>query len=91
MVSTTALMDYMKLVHSDLVELKSKVRMPPKEIFTYAETMELLGCSRNTLDRLRKEGLLKTYSLRGKLYCKYSEIMAMLEESDSDDAEETNS
>ena len=86
MVSTTALMDYIKLVHSDLVELKSQVGMPPKEILTYAETMELLGCSRNTLDRLRKEGLLKTYSLRGKLYCKYSEVVAMLEESSSDAA-----
>lgn len=86
MVSTAALLDYIKLVHSDLVELKSQVGMPPKEILTYTETMELLGCSRNTLDRLRKEGLLKTYSLRGKLYCKYSEVVAMLEESNSDAA-----
>ncbi len=50
-----------------------------KEVLSYEQTMSLLDCSRNTLDRLRSEGLIKVYRLRGRLYCKYSEIVAAIE------------
>lgn len=51
-----------------------------KEILTYEETMELLQCSRSFLDSLRREGLVKVYRPKGRLYCKYSEIMEMLDQ-----------
>ena len=50
-----------------------------KEILTIAEAMQLLSTSRRSLDRMRKEGLIKVYKLRGRLYLKYSEIMEALE------------
>ncbi len=80
------LMGKLDLINTHLQELKSKIGMPPKEILTYAEGMEILDCSRNTMDRLRKEGVLKVYTLRGKLYLKYSELMAMIDESNTDAA-----
>ena len=50
------------------------------DIITYEKAMELLECSRTTMDRLRDEGLIKVYRLKGKLYCKYSEILTALEQ-----------
>lgn len=62
--------------------LKNHKNMKPqKEILTAEETMELLDISRSTFDRLRREGTIKVYTLRRRLYCKYSEIMESLENS----------
>ena len=49
------------------------------EILTYEQTMELLKCSRNFLDGLRKEGIVKVYRLKGRLYCKYSELLEAMD------------
>lgn len=59
-------------------------REPPtdtntREILTAERTMEILECSRNTFDRLRKAGKIKVYQLNRRLYCKYSEILLAIE------------
>ncbi|MCB0631222.1 MAG: helix-turn-helix domain-containing protein [Lewinella sp.] len=51
-----------------------------KEILTYDETMDLLKCSRSFLDSLRREGIVKTYRLKGRLYCKYSELLEAIDQ-----------
>ena len=47
----------------------------PAEIMTAKDVMDLLKISRNTYNRLREEGILKAYALKGKLYSKRSEIL----------------
>lgn len=51
-----------------------------KEILTYDETMEVLKCSRSFLDSLRREGIVKAYRLKGRLYCKYSELLEAIDQ-----------
>jgi hypothetical protein len=60
-------------------ETLSSIQRSPKEILTYEEGMNLLDCSRKTMDTYRKEGMFPVYSFKGKLYVKYSEILAALE------------
>lgn len=60
-------------------ETLSTLQRPPKEILTYEEGMNLLDCSRKTMDTYRREGMFPVYSFKGKLYVKYSEILAALE------------
>jgi hypothetical protein len=68
-----------------LEELKSirktlySLQRPNKEILTYEEGMNLLDCSRKTMDTYRHEGMFPVYSFKGKLYVKYSEILSALE------------
>lgn len=50
-----------------------------KEILTAEETMQLLGISRNTFDRFKRDGRIKVYRLGRRLYCKYSQIIETLE------------
>jgi len=50
------------------------------EILTSAEVMKLLRISRNSYNRMKDEGIIKVYMLRGKLYSKRSEIFQSLEE-----------
>lgn len=50
-----------------------------KEILTVGETLTLLDISRSTFDRLRKEGLIKVYRLKRRLYTKRSEIIKTVE------------
>ncbi len=50
-----------------------------KEILSSAEVMQILGISRNTFDRFRKEGIIRTYKLGRRVYCKYSELLEALE------------
>lgn len=50
-----------------------------EKILTVEQTMELLSISRHTFDRFRKEGIIKVYRLKRRLYTKYSEIMETLE------------
>lgn len=57
----------------------SEFNPPKKEILTYEETMDVLRCSRSFLDSLRREGIVKAYRLKGRLYCKYSELLAAIE------------
>lgn len=70
-------------IRSDLVELKElilkKSGAQVKEILSAEETMELLNINRSSFDRLRKEGVIKAYRLKRKLYCKYSEVMQAIE------------
>lgn len=86
MVSNEILLKRLDLLQADLQDLKRKIGLPPAELLTYQEAMDLLKCSRNTMDRLRKEGLLKVYTLRGKLYCKHSEIMDMINDAGTEAA-----
>lgn len=58
----------------------SEITSHQKEILTYDETMELLKCSRSFLDSLRREGIVKTYRLKGRLYCKYSELLEAIDQ-----------
>jgi len=67
---------------NDTPEQKKKETVEHKEILTANETMSLLNISRNTFDRFHKDGTLKVYRLGARrLYCKYSEIMKTIEES----------
>jgi len=50
----------------------------PVELLTSKDVMELLQISRNTYNRLREEGILKVYALKGKLYSKRSEILTAI-------------
>lgn len=45
------------------------------ELLTVKEVQKILKISRNSFNRLKDEGILRVYSLRGKLYCKRNEIM----------------
>jgi len=51
------------------------------DFIPYEKAMELLDCSRQTLDRLRSDKLLPVYKIRGKgrLYVKRSELMQLME------------
>jgi len=51
------------------------------EILTSKEVMVLLKISRNSYNRMKDEGSIKIYRLRGKLYSKRSEILQVLNES----------
>ena len=78
-----AMINGLSKVQEELANLSSLMKCTHQvqnEILTYEKTMEILDCSRNTLDRLRAEGVIKVYRLRGSLYCKYSEIMMALEQ-----------
>ena len=50
------------------------------DIITYEQAMEILQCSRDTLDRWRSEGLIKVYAFKRRLYMKKSELIAAMEE-----------
>lgn len=50
-----------------------------KELLSVEDTMSLLDISRSTFDRLRKEGILKVYRLKRRLYTKHSEVMEAVE------------
>ena len=68
-------------VSEDNGEIKREV-VKQKEILTVSETMSLLDISRNTFDKFSKDGTLKVYRLGARrLYCKYSEIIKAIEES----------
>lgn len=51
-----------------------------EEILTSKGVMELLKISRNSYNRMKDEGTIKVYMLRGKLYSKRSEILQVLDE-----------
>ncbi len=78
----TSLQQEILSIRSDLVELKELLKnnkTGTKEILSTDETLKLLDINRSTFDRLRKEGIIKAYRLRRKLYCKYSELMEAIE------------
>jgi|GEM_PF-4177402 len=50
------------------------------EILTSSEVMNLLRISRNTYNRMKDEGIIKVYTMRGKLLSKRIEILQALEE-----------
>ena len=50
-----------------------------EELLTVREVMKELKISRNSFNRLKDDGIISVYSLRGKLYCKRSEIMQTIE------------
>ena len=72
---------------NELLELKVQigkilnyVKHPERdELLTSTEVMKMLKISRNSYNRLKNEGIIKVYLLRGKLYSKYSEIMTTIE------------
>lgn len=51
---------------------------PVQEILPYERAMTVLDCSRKTLDRLREEGIIKVYKLKGKLFLRYSELLEVI-------------
>jgi hypothetical protein len=66
---------------SELRELVLKLKQTPqKEILTPEEVMELFQISRSTFDTWRDRGIIKVYSLRRRLYCKYSELIQALDQ-----------
>lgn len=69
------LMDDLAVIKEGVKELnKSK-----DELLTSEEVMALLKISRTSYNRLKDEGVIPVYLLRGKLYCKRSEIMKVLD------------
>lgn len=62
---------------SNSLELK---QTPQKEILTPDEVLELFQISRSTFDTWRDQGIIKVYSLRRRLYCKYSELIQALDQ-----------
>lgn len=74
----TSLQREMLSIKSEILELKELIikRNPDqKELLSADETMVLLGIKRTTFDELRKEGYIRSYKIRRKIFCKYSEIM----------------
>lgn len=74
----TSIQKEMLSIKSEILELKELIinnNSNHKEILSAEEVMELLKINRSTFDRLRKEGFLKAYRMKRKLYCKYSEIL----------------
>ena len=52
------------------------------EVLPYSRFMELFDINRSTADRWRKEGIIKVYSLKRRLYVKYSEVLEALQEAE---------
>ena len=50
-----------------------------QELIPAERVMEELDITRSTFDRLRKEGIIKTYKLKRKLFCKRKELLQALE------------
>ena len=77
----------MNSIENHLKELKIQIgqiiglvkKTKDDEIMTSSEVMKMLKISRNSYNRLKDEGIIKVYSLRGKLYCKRSEILQTVE------------
>lgn len=73
------------LINSLITELQKisgkldKITAYREEIVPYEEAMTILKCSRSTLDRMRSEGIIKAYRIKGLLYLKYSELVQVLE------------
>lgn len=49
------------------------------EVLPYSRFLELFDINRSTADRWRKEGIIKVYSMKRRLYVKYSEVLETLE------------
>lgn len=64
---------------SEMKNLLKEASEVKSELLTSIETMKLLKISRNSYNRLKDEGMIKVYSMRGKLYCKRSEIMETID------------
>lgn len=65
---------------AELAEIKKAImKAKPTVLMTSREVMKMLKISRNSFNRLKDEGIIKVYSLRGKLYCKEAEILEVLE------------
>lgn len=63
------------------IELKKLLREIPNnqsELLTSSEVMKLLKISRNSFNRMKDEGILPIYQLRGKIYCKLSEVQEII-------------
>lgn len=78
-------LDLLTQVLQELQALKRRVAdlenaVPNPEIVPYEKVMTMLNCSRSTLDRMRSEGKLKAYRIKGLLYCKQSEILELIEQ-----------
>ena len=66
---------------SELASIREQLgTKQPDEILTSKEVMKLLKISRNSYNRMKEEGTIKVYMLRGKLYSKRSEILQVLDE-----------
>jgi len=63
-----------------LIKLQNMIEVGRIDLMTVKEVMKELKISRNSFNRLKDDGVLTVYSLRGgKLYCKRSEIMQTIE------------
>lgn len=77
-----ALVTQVKSLNSNLLSVIKKIDQVTTyqpEILPFESAMRMLNCSRATLDRLRLDGIITAYRLKGKLYFKYSEIKAAIE------------
>lgn len=54
-----------------------------QEILPYHKFMEIFDINRTTADRWRKEGRIKVYALKRRLYVKYSEVTKSLFENEA--------
>lgn len=70
---------WMQSIEQKLQKLSSSSEQ--SDFIAYEKAMEILDCSRQTLDRMRADGSLKVYRLKGKgrMYVKQSELMQLLE------------
>ncbi|MEO1262591.1 MAG: helix-turn-helix domain-containing protein [Bacteroidota bacterium] len=71
-------------LRAEVLDLKQLIeshtgKEPADKVYSAQQTMEFLGISRGTFNKLWKEGKLKVYQLNRRLYCKHSEIMETLE------------
>ena len=77
MAETTNVLQAVSELRELVLELK---QTPQKEILTPEAVMELFQISRSTFDTWRDRGIIKVYSLRRRLYCKYSELIQALDQ-----------
>lgn len=67
------------------MRVSKEIKMQPRqvvynEILTAHQVMEILGIKRRKFDSLRKEGKLITYKVGRNVYCKYSELLKLVED-----------
>lgn len=62
-----------------LSKLEKMIEVGRIDLMTVKEVMKELKISRNSFNRLKDDGIIPIYSLRGKLYSRRSEILQIIE------------
>lgn len=66
-------------LHRQVIEIKAQIEKPREEILTGKKLAILLGVSRQTIHRWKKDGVIKSYVLGGKVFYKRSQVLAAIE------------